>query len=354
MESTSSHCYRPTDDRTQLGRALRSLSVLTAAFVLLAGCSDVRNTTTQSPRPVTSIAAKAVRPCDAPTGVTNIMLRGGGAVHAVRIFVPSAAARAASGTLPVVIDWPGLGLTGAQQAMISNYESLAQAQGFEVVHPTGVATGPVHENSWQLVNSYDPQRNDLAFANTLINTLIAHWCGNPARIYSTGYSNGALFTARLVCELANRIAAAVMVAGVYHPAGCKPARPVPMEAYDGTADASIPYDGGGKSLLAGTGWPGIKGFFNDVIPDEFAKFAADFKCDPKPISTRIGSDVIRYQYVGCADGAPMSFFKIVGGGHTWPGSPLASVLKPFGNTTDTVNATTDGWAFMKAQSLDTR
>ena len=112
--------------------------------------------------------------------------------------------------------------------------------------------------------------------------------------------------------------------------------------------------GAGSRSSPDSGWPGIKGFFNDVIPDEFAKFAADFKCDPDPISTRIGSDVIRYEYVGCANGVPMSFFEIVGGGHTWPGSPLASVLKPFGNTTDTVNATTDAWAFMKTQSLDTR
>ena len=183
MQSTSSsHRHSPTHDRTQRGHALRSLSALTTVLVLMAGCSDMRSTTTHSLGPVTSVAATGARPCNAPTGVTNIMLRGGGAGHAVRIFVPSAAKKAALGTLPVVIDWPGLGLTGAQQALISNYEPLAQAQGFEVVHPTGVRTGAVHEDSWQLVNRYDPQRNDLAFANTLINTLIAHWCVNPARV----------------------------------------------------------------------------------------------------------------------------------------------------------------------------
>jgi polyhydroxybutyrate depolymerase len=282
------------------------------------------------------------------------MLRGGGATHAVRIFVPSAATKAASGTLPVVINWPALGLTGTQQAIITDYDALAQAQGFVVAYPTGVPSKESSQDSWQLVSSYDPQRNDIAFANTLIDTLIAHWCVNPARVYSTGYSNGAFFTARLVCQLANRIAAAVMVAGVYHPAGCKPARPVPMYAYQGTADTSIPYNGGGKSILAGSGWPGIKGFFNDVIPDEFAKFAADFNCEPDPKLTRIGSDVIRHEYVGCQNGVPMSFFEIVGGGHTWPGSLLASLLKPFGNTTNTVNATTDGWALMKTQSLHAR
>jgi len=91
-----------------------------------------------------------------------------------------------------------------------------------------------------------------------------------------------------------------------------------------------------------------------VIPDEFAKFAADFKCDPDPILTRIGSDVISHEFVGCAKGVPMSFFEIVGGGHTWPGSLLASVLKPFGRTTNTVNVTTDGWALMKTHSLDAK
>jgi polyhydroxybutyrate depolymerase len=334
--------------------ALRSLAALTALLVLLAGCSATRSTEGQPRRPATSIATTADRPCNAPTGVTNIMLRGGGATHAVRIFVPRVATKTASGTLPVVINWPALGLTGTEQAAVTGYDPLAQAQGFVVAYPTGVPSKGSSQDSWQLVDSYDPERNDIAFANALIDTLIAHWCVNPARVYSTGYSNGAFFTARLVCQLANRIAAAVMVAGVYHPAGCNPSRPVPMEAYHGTADTSIPYGGGGKSVLAGSGWPGIKGFFNDVIPDEFAKFAADFKCDADPWVTRIGSDVIRHQYVGCEHGVPMSFFEIVGGGHTWPGSPLAAVLKPFGHTTDTVNATTEGWAFMKTHSLDAR
>jgi len=330
---------------------LRLLAAFIAALVSIAGLSGVHSTTAQSPHGATSTIASLARRCTAPTGVTNIELRGGGAVHDVRIFVPSAARRAGSKRLAVVIDWPGLGLTGLQEALVSNYETLAQAQGFVVVHPTGLPTEAVPQNSWELVNSYDPNRDDLAFADTLIDSLIAHWCVDPARVYSTGYSNGAFFTARLACERANRIAGAVMVAGVFHPAGCKPARPVPMYAYDGTADATIPYDGGGKSALAESAWPGIKGFFDNVIPDEFAKFATDFKCNQVPKATLVGPDVIRHDYVGCKHGVPMSFFEVVGGGHTWPGSPLASVLKPFGNTSDTVNATTDAWAFLKTQSL---
>ena len=330
-------------------RALPMVFVVVASILVAPVASAAH--TAAAPRPLLAAPSSVAKLCTAPIGVTNIALRGGGAIHAVRIFEPSSASLHRSGTLPVVIDWPGLGLTGAQEAAITNYEPLAEAQGFVVVHPTGVPTGPVNKDSWQLINSYDPQRNDLAFADTLITTLIAHWCVDPRRVYSTGYSNGALFTARLVCERANRIAAAVMVAGVYHPAGCKPARPVPMYAYHGTADTSIPYYGGGRSLLAGSGWPGIPGFFNNVIPKQFAKFAKDFGCDPRAIVARIGNDIVRFRFVHCAKGTPMSFFQVLGGGHTWPGSPLASVLKPLGYTTSTVNATTDGWDFLKRQSL---
>ena len=335
-------------------QAWQGLLALIVTAALAAGCSTLGSTSAKPNPPSSPGATKKALPCEAPTGVTNFLLRGGGAVHPVRIFVPSVATESASGSLPVVIDWPALGLTGAQQAAVTGYESLAQAQGFVVVHPTGAPSASTHQDSWQLVKTYDPERDDVAFADTLINTLIAHWCVDPRRVYSTGYSNGALFTARLVCDLAQRLAAAVMVAGVYHPAGCTPARAVPMVAYHGTADRTIPFNGGGRSLLAGSGWPGIRDFFYNVIPDEFAKFAKDFKCDRQPRVTRIGTDVIRQDYLGCENGVPLSFFEVVGGGHTWPGSPLASILMPFGRTTETVNATVDGWSFMKTKSLATK
>ena len=54
----------------------------------------------------------------------------------MRVFVPSVYA---GSPLPVVIDWHGLGSNGPQQAMYSGYESVAEAEGFIVVHPTGVA-----------------------------------------------------------------------------------------------------------------------------------------------------------------------------------------------------------------------
>jgi poly(3-hydroxybutyrate) depolymerase len=87
------------------------------------------------------------------------------------------------------------------------------------------------------------------------------------------------------------------------------------------------------------------------MPDEFAEFAADAGCGPNPERVEQTAEVVSYDYAGCADGIPMTFYEIVGGAHTWPGSPLADQLTDFGLFTKDIAATADGWAFMSRHSL---
>ena len=268
-----------------------------------------------------------VRPsCDSlARGVTETTLDAGGAVHDVRIFVPTVIS---TDPAPTVLNWHGLGSNGAEQAAFSGYETLAETEGFIVVHATGVPAVVDGPNSWELTEFDTPERDDLAFADSLIDTLVADWCGDPDRIYSTGMSNGGLFTAELVCGRADRIAAAVSVAGTTHPDTCDPSRAVPYVAFHGTADDVIPFAGTGESTLVDEVDP--DGFFGQVMPDEFAEFAASAGCDPEPVRTDETSEVISYEYAGCDDDVPMTFYEIVGGGHTWPDSPLADQLTGFG------------------------
>jgi len=276
------------------------------------------------------------------------MLDAGGADHPVRVFVPSTFA---GEPLPVVLNWHGLGSNGPEQAAYTGYETLAESAGFIVVHPTGVPVPGSALNSWELADDEDPNRDDVAFASTLIDTLVAHWCADPTRVYSTGMSNGGFFTARLVCELADRIAAASSIAGTYHPDGCSPARDVPYLAFHGTADVVVPFAGGGHSVLLTNDDPIQRAFFEQVMPDEFAQFAADAACSPDPMVGHVGDEVIRYDYTGCAGDVPLTFFEITGGGHTWPNSPLAASTGMLGRTTDDIDATADSWAFFQQHTL---
>jgi polyhydroxybutyrate depolymerase len=88
-------------------------------------------------------------------------------------------------------------------------------------------------------------------------------------------------------------------------------------------------------------------FFEQVMPDEFAEFAADAGCDGT-VETEIGDDVVSHEYTGCDGDTPMVFDEVRGGGHTWPSAQPVGAL---GYTTDDIDATRDGWAFMSQFTL---
>ena len=225
----------------------------------------------------------------------------------------------------------------------------AEEKGFIVVHPSGVDVTGSGQLSWEIAQFDTPERDDLAFADELIDILVDDWCSDPERIYSTGMSNGGFFTSELVCKRSDRIAAAVSVAGTNHPADCDLERGVPYASFHGTADDVVPYDGSGVSVL--TDVVDTDGIFSQVMPEEFAEFAADAGCHPAAEVVELTPEVISHTYRGCRDDAPMVFYELTGSGHTWPDSPLADVLADFGFFTDDISATADGWAFMSQHSL---
>lgn len=305
-------------------------------------------TTATEPVPETSTTQAAGCATNGP-GVSNFSIDAGGATHSVRVFAPPGYD---GSPMPLVMNWHGLGSDGQQQAQLTDYETLAEREGFLVAHPTGVPAPGDTRNSWELAQFDDPERDDIVMAEVMIDRIITDFCANPKRVYSTGMSNGGLFTARLVCDLSTLIAAAVSVAGVTHHDDCAPERAVPFIAFHGTADDVVPFAGGESSLADASTPPEAAEFFDQVMPDEFAQFAATNGCDPDPIEQAVSEEVKRYDYAGCDDGVAMAFFEIADGGHTWPGSPLGPFLtQVLGNTTNDVNATTDGWDFMKEYEL---
>ncbi len=287
--------------------------------------------------------------CQVETGLGRISSEAGGPIQGAQVYVPTTF----DGTrLPVVLNWHGLGSDGPQQSAFSNYDALAEQEGFIAVHATGTPGPGDTRNSWELAQLDIPNRDDLAFVDDLIDQLIADFCVDETRVYSTGMSNGGFFTSRLVCEMSDRIAAGVSVAGLTHHDECEPGRPVPFMAFHGTADLVVPFAGGESSLIGDETPDGFAEFFEQVMPDEFAEFAADFGCDPEPEVMEVGIETIRYDYLGCDDGVPLIFYEVTEGGHTWPSSPLGPLLlDSLGYTTNDVDATADGWAFMSQFSL---
>lgn len=294
--------------------------------------------------------------CTTPTtGVQDFVLASGGNDYDVRVFVPDAVG---TEPLPLVLNWHGLGSDGEQQSAFSQYELLAATEGFLVAAATGFpsAGDDQERNSWELPQFDIDGRDDIAFASDLIDLLVADFCADEKRVYSTGMSNGGLFTSQLVCQLGDRIAAAVSIAGVTRAETCDVSRGVPFLAFHGTEDDVVPYDGTTvtSALLDDPNAPPESvDFFSQVMPDEFGEIAVDMGCDAEPEFADFADDIRVHEYQGCLDGARLAFYEVIGAGHTWPGSPFGDILEErgLGGTTPNFDATADAWAFMQQYSL---
>ena len=250
--------------------------------------------------------------------------------------------------IPVVLDFRGIGSSGAEQAFFGGWAAKAEAEGFLAVQPTGTSVPGDDRASWELPQFETDDRDDIAFVIDLLDHVAQSVCIDPARVYATGMSNGGLFTSTLVCSLSQRIAAAVSVAGVTHHETCEPVRAVPYLAFHGTDDTVVPYSGGGESTLSGA--DGSSEFFEQVMPDEFAEFASSFNCDSST-DEAITPEVTLRSYSGCDDDVPVGFYTITGGGHTWPGSPVSAAIASLGVTNMDISATDVAWEFFQQHAL---
>lgn len=250
--------------------------------------------------------------------------------------------------IPVVLDFHGIGSNGAQQAVFSGWAAKAEAEGFLAVQPTGISLPDDDRASWELPQFDSDLRDDVAMVVDLLGLVSGSVCIDPNRVYATGMSNGAFFTSELVCDLSGTIAAAVSVAGVTHHDTCMPSRAVPYLAFHGTADTTVPFAGGGVSTLEGADGPSE--FFEQVMPDEFAEFAADFGCT-ESADTSVTPEVTLTSWTGCTDNVEVGFYTIEGAGHTWPGSIISSAIPSLGVTNLDIDATEIAWQFFQRHPL---
>jgi len=244
---------------------------------------------------------------------------------------------------PLVISMHGGGLWGAAQMEMSQWNAVADEQGFLVVYPSGAGgRGP---RAWRVgAAGGEGSARDVRFIAELIDTLRSSYSIDPTRIYADGLSNGGGMAFLLSCRLSDRIAAVGLVASAHFLpwSACKDERAVPTIAFHGTDDRFTPYYGG-------TSWA-ARGHVFPPIPTFTADWARRNRCGAKPVESAVAADVSRLEYTGCADDAAVVLYTIRGGGHTWPGGgPMPEWFA--GKTSRGVDATRQSWAFFRAHSL---
>jgi len=256
------------------------------------------------------------------------------------LYIP--ASYVASEAVPLVINFHGLTSNAFDQMFYGNFRTIADRENFIVVHPQGTlnADGDTYWNA-----QFDPDGvDDISFTAALIDSLAASYNINTKRVYSTGMSNGGFMSYTLACELSDKIAAVASVTGsmttIQTESTCNPENICPVMEIHGTADNVVPY-GGGPQFLAST---------DEVI----AHWVNQNGCNTEADLTQIddsnlndNSTVERYLYTGCKENSTIELFKVIDGGHTWPGSSIK-----FGVTNCDINASEEIWRFFSQYNID--
>ena len=244
--------------------------------------------------------------------------------------------------VPLVINLHGYGSNAAQQNFYGNFKNLADVDNFLVVLPDGTKdfSGTPYWNSFAGNGTVD----DVAFISGLIDTLSKNYNIDPAKIFSTGMSNGGFMSYRLACELNNRISKIASVTGSMNTTlqgTCSPGAPIPVMQIHGTNDPTVPYNGS---------------FGVVAIENVVDYWVNNNNCESVPIvenlpdiNTADNSTVERYTYVNGDAGSSVIFYKVIGGGHTWPDSAIP--IPAYGPTNRDFNASQVIWEFFKGESF---
>jgi polyhydroxybutyrate depolymerase len=225
----------------------------------------------------------------------------------------------------LVVDFHGATSDMYQQDIYSGFDPVADKYGFVVATPNGIDAAV---RQWRFLGTLD----DVHFAEAIVRTLAKDACVNHAHAYAVGISSGAAMSASLACQASDTFAGFGLVsADFYLPPLCDNARRRPIIIFHGTADPVVPYNGGHVGTASGT----------PVQPAEAsaALWAGHNGCAAGLSETRLSSQVVRLSWKGCA--VPVVMYRIVGGGHTWPGAAIA--VTRLGLTTKQISATDQMW-----------
>lgn len=154
------------------------------------------------------------------------------------------------------------------------------------------------------------QADDVGFISTMIDDIAAREPIDLRRVYVTGMSNGAMMAYRLACQIPERIAAVIPVAGALTVDDCSKAKDVPVLHIHGDSDRNVPIAGGmGEASLADVAFR--------PLSETMRLITSARRCSGSETDT-LNSLVERTTY-HCAGGAPVELVIIKGGGHIWPG-----------------------------------
>jgi len=343
-------CWRGSRLSGRRRGSLQALAAVAVVATLITGCAAIRHAA--APQPVAAGGTLAAAPggsgCGqrAAQGSAMYSLQSGGHTREVIVHVP--AHYTGKAQVPLVLNLHGSESTAQGQELFSGMDATSDADGFIVAYPQAlIPAGSGYD--WNipgvpLLGGQNPPANaanDVTFLTGLVRSLEARYCVNTSRVYATGMSGGGRMASQLACDASQTFAAVAPVAGLRFPGPRPAARPVPVIAFHGTADAVDPF--------AGDGQP----YWTYSVPVAAERWAVKDGCQAAAPRTVRGNGYILTEYQACTSGAAVELYAVAGEGHEWPGGPAmpAAITEPLGPQSDAIAANATMWAFFEAHPL---
>ena len=272
----------------------------------------------------------------AEPGVSERTIRAGGDERVYQVTVPES--YDGETPMPVVLGLHALTMSYEFVPALSGFPDMADRYDFVAVSPSGRLDGSVPY--W---NAAPTRKNDdIVFLIEVLDAVAAELCVDESQVFSTGMSNGAQMSSLLACQRSDRVTAVAPIAGAEFYVQCE-GDPVPVIAFHGTADPIVTYDGAGLNARAISAQHYWKGNAPASVPvhggvDEAMRRWADHnECVGDPVEVQVTVEVRKRTWQDCA--AETTLYIVDGGGHTYPGRPVAGFDAMFGPTTTDIDAT---------------
>ena len=246
-----------------------------------------------------------------------------------------------SSAVPLVLNFHGYGSNANEQMFYGDFRDIADTEGFLLVHPEG--TTFIGNQFWNVgFPGISSTIDDVGFTEALIDELATLYTINLDRVYATGMSNGGFMSFLLACQLSEKIAAVASVTGSMTQDtfnDCNAQLPTPVLQIHGTEDDVVLYNGNTLSI---------------PIADVISYWVDYNNCETTPSTTTLpdldvsdGSTVEHSVYENSDNGITTEHMKVIGGGHTWPGS----VLNTAGTNQD-IDASMEIWLFFSRYDIN--
>ena len=246
-----------------------------------------------------------------------------------------------STAVPLVLNFHGFGSSASQQMFYGDFRDIADTEGFLLVHPEG--TTLIGNQFWNVgFPGLSSTIDDVGFTEALIDELATLYTIDLDRVYATGMSNGGFMSFLLACQLSEKIAAVASVTGSMTQDtfdDCNAQLPTPVLQIHGTEDDVVLYNENNLSL---------------PIPDVISYWVDHNNCETTPTTTTLpdvdvsdGSTIEYSVYEDGDNGITTEHMKVIGGGHTWPGSVLNSA-----GTNQDIDASMEIWLFFSRYDIN--